>query len=117
MKNTKITLPKKFVVKRRKWADATWSEKDEQRIAALLDPDSKRMCCLGFLCEQAGIPRKELDDVGAPKNLNGYSFSAKDNKLFDTAIGINDDSQITRKEREVELIALFGKAGCKIVFE
>lgn len=81
------------------------------------------MCCLGFRCNQLGIPKGDLVDVGEPNQLseewiipdlvnrNGY------NTLFcGKAIDINDDEDITQREREKRIKNHFSKKGIKVIF-
>lgn len=90
----------------------------------LLNSDSRMMCCLGFRCEQMGIPKKDLEDKFYPSSLSReYTIPGLINskgcntKFANKAIEINDNSNITSEVREKRLIALFKKVNIIVEFE
>lgn len=88
------------------------------------------MCCLGFFCEQAGIPKNYLDtgepfDIGPSQYLDlipelATPLEEEDgyvNTILTTrAIQINDDPTLTNKEREIQLTTLFAVNNIDVEF-
>lgn len=91
------------------------------------------MCCLGFACLQAGVPKQEVLDKSSPGDvIDGkaedkviipkFSKNSKNNgntldtALSNAAIRINDDTFSTPEEKEKKLKSLFGKHGIDLVF-
>jgi hypothetical protein len=93
----------------------------------------KMMCCLGFVSNQCGVPKKAMAGVASPTNIGSH-----EEKLFDiliedpkgeydytildetnlamAAMSINDDDSLTNKERESRLKDLFKKHGFTLKF-
>lgn len=82
------------VVDRRTWlrGEGAWD-------SSLLRKSDNKMCCLGFACEQAGVPRERLMDVSYPNNED--TFNGVDVEPLAT---VNDDPDINDTEREATLI-------------
>jgi hypothetical protein len=122
---------KRFVVSRAKWLRG--------------DPDASKMldhfgasCCLGHVCEQLGVPRRDLYCYGFPSELargwhaltSGFLTERRerfeedgcqqtdyvDSDLASQAIEINDNSEIDDAQREAELSALFALHGYTLEF-
>jgi hypothetical protein len=96
------------------------------------------MCCLGFACEQSGVPKDVLLNVASPSCLSEeseefiheYDEALLNSKLLsqegkgffinsdlsDDAMNINDSMSFTRDEREREIQELFGGYGIKVEF-
>lgn len=53
-------------VSRRRWLRGKLADKYG---SALLEPESNRMCCLGFAALKAGCTRDEIRDKGTPEDL------------------------------------------------
>jgi hypothetical protein len=114
----------KFTVSRETWI------RGGDDITRLLRPRDGKMCCLGFVCEQLGVPRDELRDRGAPADVGTMSLrivegvltrrsdlgTLYNNDLTESAIGINDDEKIDDDERERRLTALFAEHGHELEF-
>lgn len=84
------------------------------------------MCCLGFATQQLARKSKDtFEDVTLPQNLK-YVISKLTYKdeydrkvatpLTDKAVDINDNEDITLKQRESRLIKLFAKHGLELTF-
>lgn len=119
------TRTERFVVSRARWMRG-------QEDAQLLD-NHDRMCCLGFVCEQRGLPREML--LGTPDpgwlmpgetgpvdgllTVRGATGTPRDRctALASDAIVVNDDDEIDDAERERRLSALFAAHGYEMVFE
>ena len=52
----------KLIINRQWWLRGTGGGK-------LLDPETKKMCCLGFECLRLGYTEEEILDKGLPNNL------------------------------------------------
>ena len=95
----------------------------------LLEPATKTLCCLGFVANQCGVPKKALLNVGMPEDigsheekLEGVLISTletefpRNNTLAVEAQTINDDDRITNKQREEKLKEVFKKHGFTLRF-
>jgi hypothetical protein len=104
----------KTVVKRSEWLR-------ERGEGYLLDEEGMK-CCLGFRCEQAGIPKKNILDKDMPASVVGKR--AKLPKWLCQRFGdeagraaqINDDTKINDIVREAQLKNLFAEQGEEIEF-
>lgn len=84
------------------------------------------MCCLGFRCNQMGIPKKDLLGNHIPEHLKGLYdipdlIEEDEGKWSDTAftqeaININDDESITSTEREKSIKEHFATIGVTVKF-
>lgn len=93
-----------------------WSTKPEEN--RLLDPVSKRMCCLGFCALAAGYKRSDIIERAEPDELIDKSkWEEKFGKLpVASMMRINDNVDMSRKEKEPKLIELAAKAGVTLQF-
>lgn len=90
-------------------------------------------CCLGFVCEQLGIERERLRGQTFPMDLKvekdhpvqvlllerkslPYSLDSDYCTLENHAANVNDDTTLTRKQREKKLIRLFRDFGHTLKF-
>lgn len=118
--------PKEFVVKRSKWLRGP---QPSDGVSMLLN-DEGLMCCLGFVSEQCGVPRKELLHRRSPADLtDGYAPIRdllldghehdwdRNSDLAARAIAINDGWLASEEVRESELIRLFAENGYTLRFE
>ncbi len=96
------------------------------------------MCCLGFACEQSGVPKDVILDKASPsciseeseeftheydeallnsrllsQNVKGFFINSD---LSETAMNINDSISLTIERREFEIEELFGGYGIKVEF-
>ena len=89
------------------------------------------MCCLGFRCNQMGIPKKDLLNKAEPEDLaNIYTIPdlVEEEHWFEKiltqnsdfgreAIMINDNEEITKEERERLIKEHFKKINVKVIFK
>jgi len=129
-----------FTVDRSKWrSGGDGKNKIGIGATALLNP-SGFMCCLGQTCNQLGVKKVDLVKLGEPSEIDSdkykkfpdifvdieedYSYddeypielSFSNSKLSEDAMEINDDEDISQKEREKRLRNLFKEHGHKIKF-
>lgn len=112
--------------------DTTYWLRGDNQDSRLLHPDRKfaNMCCLGHICEQAGIPKKLLFEMPSPASLTELDVEEyskisfllnkhkdNNNKLSKKAMKINDDINITDEVRIEKLKALFLEHKIKLVFK
>jgi hypothetical protein len=81
-------------------------------------------CCLGFRCQQMGIPRKHLLHRGAPCSLESrydipdlITEDGKNSDFTNKAIEINDSVKLTHEERERQLIEWFATKDIIVEFK
>jgi hypothetical protein len=127
---------KELTIDRSKWVCGNYFGDDS---SFLLNPQIKRMCCLGFLCRSLGWKKSEITDLSQPGELlpvtseyfktnikpkaeflfrveENPPFGVHDSNWTNQAMRINDDKYITQKEREKTLKALFKEVGWKLKF-
>jgi len=84
------------------------------------------MCCLGFAAKQIGkISNEKVMRCGEPDGIgtvispltekNGAGFICN-TKFTEDCVTVNDDTKITRKQRERKLIRKFNAAGIDLEF-
>lgn len=83
-----------------------------------------RMCCLGQVCQQSGVPESKLSPAASPGNIE-YDVTNVPRWLLDRnkynsyvcgrMMSANDDSYINQREREAKLKKL-AAPHCKLVF-
>lgn len=82
------------------------------------------MCCLGFRCEQMGIPKENLLGKSSPENLSDdwdipdlIDFEGKNTSFVNEAIKINDNTMLLdKKTREKEIKEHFATIGVTVEF-
>lgn len=121
-KSTKPQFEQTFIIDRAIWHNAGTFKRYETSLLSV-DKGQERMCCLGFVCNQLGIPKEDLLNkrtpavVGNKWNIpylldpNGYHL-----ELSRYAMNVNDDSSITASEREIWLKKLFNEYNLDIKF-
>lgn len=105
-----------------------WTGRDGYRGRSSLYTELGDACCLGFMCEAAGVDRDDMVDVAMPQaigTVDGCPFMDvmrlpcahldEDAPVFQAA-DINDDTTINQADREQKLTSLFAKHGVKINF-
>lgn len=118
----------KFVVDRSKWRCGFDSSNQAGHGETNLLNGDGFMCCLGHCALQAGAKKKDIKDKLMPNNISfhipvlnkeskTYPGWYKDTKLSEAAAKINDDSELTLKQRERKLRSLFSKFKHKLVFK
>jgi len=127
---------KKFTINRSIWRCGTLSDDLNKRHGEgetqLLNREGF-MCCLGQVCEQAGVPKDRLKCIEYPRNLANnfkeeiefliepssmqiYSNGFSNSELAAAAVSINDNPKITLEKREKALVELFADAGYELEF-
>ena len=98
-----------LIIDRSKWRTDSHGKGD-----TLLLNNEGYMCCLGFRCHQMGIPKKEILNICLPYYLS-YKWIIPDlidengctSQFSEDAAEINDDPDLTNKERERLIIEHF----------
>jgi hypothetical protein len=133
-----------FVVDRAKWLNSAVQFVTQCGVpyhvdGTLLHQPSGKMCCLGFVCQQLGIPEERLDGTDMPAQLVNDYPDIDEKSLIDAAFtrltgnrdgeqwnnsplsiqaaNINDDSQLSVAQKEQHLIELFVQNGHTLRFE
>lgn len=122
-----------FVVDRSKWrCGGNGPHSAGKGTASLLNIEGYQ-CCMGFVCEQLGVSRKELLGVLLPSNLTWFHKvpheiflgDKKTLRFYDWncpahlqsyAFTINDNPDLTKEEREAKLIQAFHEFGHTLKF-
>lgn len=111
------------IIDRKKWSRGNLSgnallvnrafRNDLMNVAPM--PKIGRMCCLGFACLVLGATRKEISGETMPstveKELPGLNYRNGDTSFSKQASAINDNPDITDKEREKQLKKLARENG------
>jgi hypothetical protein len=126
----------KFRVSRRRWLRGLLENSLVQSCLLSTAPGYKgKMCCLGFACLQLGQKAVDITDVEFPQDINDeaktqalidaglvkkrdlpYGPDYVNSTLSATAAYINDDPDISDRDRERQLRTLFKAHGHQIVF-
>lgn len=115
-----------YTIDRSKWV--CFSKRYKLGESAMLN-DIGRMCCLGHICNQAGVSKKRLAGVGNPegvgykdpKHIPKWLYDKDSPHKLQTAtanemIGVNDSHEYTPKQRETALIKIAKTAGITLKF-
>lgn len=120
---------KKIIIDRAKWRTGA-----EGRYATgtgdtqLLNEDGF-MCCLGFFCNQSGIPKTKLLDNGDPEDIADkiqekklikkipILFNGSNTTITKAAIKINDSRTMRVSTKETKLKKLFKKVKVLFIFK
>lgn len=129
---------KSFVIDRNVWLRGGFEK--NKIISVLFDEQSEKMCCLGIYCAKSGVNKNDLIGQIRPfnvkwnifkwNNFSNYknkkinipswlvSTNKKDDSLIATQLmNINDDINITEKERETIVKVLFATKVSRLRFE
>ena len=127
---TKRKYEKEFTIQRE-----TWLRGEGIDDSYLLRKSDKKMCCLGQILEQCGIPKSRLKGMKSPMNIkykkikkgteflleNGFDIHGRptliDSILNIEAMDINDDTGIDDGKREKELRGLFAAHKINLKFK
>src|SRR2546425_7116102 len=121
----------KVVIDRKKWGRG-----DGEGYGSLLDPNTHKMCCLGFACRAVGAKPKELRNLSYPSDLyetwneETYNYERSFPKEFKGLSGkklndsqicrllalANDNGKITDAVREKRIKTLGKKARINFTF-
>lgn len=103
-----------FVIERSKWIRG--------EVGAKLLKEDGRMCCLGFISNQCGVPTSQLLNKSYPESVRRFRnripflLDEGDNSpLANVAMKINDND-IDEYSREAQLKRLFKKHDIKLRF-
>lgn len=121
-----------LIIDRAKWRiGGEGIHKTGEGNTALLN-DEGFMCCLGFRCEQMGIPKKDLLGAVTPDSLSELydipdliekvgsydGYDAYDDTPFtQEAVNINDNTDLSPEEREKAITKHFKKIGVIVEFK
>jgi hypothetical protein len=125
----KLIMSKKqtdyLIIDRSKWrtgGDIGTNNETGKGATALLNKQGF-MCCLGFRCNQMGIPKRLLLNMGTPEDIQDWNIpdlvdeeDGKDTTFVRDAVEINDDYSLTSKEREKKIIEHFATKDIKVEF-
>lgn len=121
-----------FVVEEAKWKNANSFPEHLPSLYYKHTDGSESCCCLGFVCNQLGVPMEFLLRVGTPSFLMDFEGIPQDisflvqkdevgdyesSPLADRAIFVNDDMNTTVEEKKEALINLFHKHGYGLEFK
>jgi hypothetical protein len=131
---------KELTINRKKWYRGWGSEN-----SCLLNPQSGKMCCLGFYALQSGLSKKDIKNMPTPgavrKLLRGDEVYLNDGNTIsqpakpiqwntklmqrnrdlhtrtgDNLIDVNDNDSISDEEREKKITSLFKRIGVAVKF-
>lgn len=108
----------------------TWLRGEGWDDSFLLRPEDGKMCCLGFLSDQCGVPLKAISDAQTPVDLSAIHRSLLPEFLFRELeddrdvhskecmelMQINDNQNLDPKEREDKLTEVFTANGIEVQF-
>lgn len=91
--------------------------------ACLLNPETKLMCCLGFVGKACGIQNIDLEEKFTPQDSTSDKWPESllnadehDTDICESLIRTNDDGKISNQRREERIQRLGLKAGIKFKF-
>jgi len=107
---------KKLVIDREKWQRG-----DMEGHTYLLNPQNRRMCCLGFDAINEGLSKSQINGVTEPEDLNvkinGITFkNLKHTNVTLKLMHANDNTEISEEKREKKITSLFKKIGREVEF-
>lgn len=119
---------RKFIIDRSKWRCGGETGENAKGFGStrLLNGEGY-MCCLGQIAKQLGYINADLIGLGEPYELHDddeknfeenilVNSDTCNTDLTSDAMSINDDADITIKERERQLKARFKEEGISLVF-
>ena len=119
-------LTRKVRINRAKWRTGNDGHNSTGKGETLLLNPEGYMCCLGFAAKQLGkVSNAIVMDNGQPEDLGRVITPLTKRQIFgiicntefaDQCVGVNDDSRLTRKQRERNLIRKFNAQGIDLEF-
>ena len=110
-----------LIINRAKWrTGGTEDDNTGEGYTALLNKEGY-MCCLGFRCEQMGIPKENLLGISSPEDLSDdwdipdLVNDCYDSSFSEKAMKINDNYS-DRNIREKEITEHFATIGITVEF-
>jgi hypothetical protein len=112
----------KLIIDRTKWL------RGDPTAPRLLQPDTGKMCCLGFFALSCGYTAADIIDRTTPESLTDMNrrwpkwvLEEHEGQAFDSdevcaLINRNDATRITGAKREKEIAAIFAKHGVEVEF-
>lgn len=116
MRKTKLT---KLTIDRGRWANGGNTGRPAVGTTMLLN-EQGNMCCLGFACNAAGVPKDHLKGLGIPSQLIRSLHSLALDQIASIeyeAISLNDSPDAHPMTREAQLKRLFSRVGIELKFE
>lgn len=116
---------KKLVISVKKWLRGVNTE-------STLRNKNGCMCCLGFLARDCGASVKDIFDKGTPMEalsvnwpkdlLENHNYTDDNDSVWDSSltsqiVSVNDDKNLSLKEKQSELKRLFLKIGYRLTFK
>lgn len=111
----------KLVIRRKKWVRGFYPG------GTYLRNEDGTKCCLGFFANALGIKSDRITRVGEPIEVSSSlwpkwlvphtSIALHADSECAVLIGLNDDGNISEKEREKKIAAIFKKHGVEVVYK
>lgn len=123
-----MTNKTKVIIDRSKWRTGGDSDIATGEGNTLLLNKEGYQCCLGFICEAAGVPREKMQGWCLPGSVDmvveglteyfdfGRHDACIDTKLANDAVGINDNGVMSPAEKERKLLELFKDSPYELEF-
>ncbi len=117
---------KEFKINRKNWGSSARFLRLNDSM--LKESYSGKKCCLGFLATACGIPVKAITDIcflsssliseENTRKIPDFIFDRFDDKFTveKKLADINDDIELTRKEKEEQITKIFADNGVKVTF-
>lgn len=118
----KKTFEQTFIIDRSKWKNRDTFRDNHTYLYNKDEKGRVQMCCLGFVCNQLGIPKRDLDNHLVPLNLYHtwdipyLTQGCTHTRLSMQALKINDSRMIKSSEREGLLKELFNSHNLDLEF-
>lgn len=109
------TDKKVVTIVRSKWARGEYSSPASQGESNSLRNNDGTQCCLGFVCRALGTKVADMKTIMFPSGLADVVPEWL-NDIEDNAALVNDDRNITGREREKQLHALFANTPIALKF-
>lgn len=116
-----------LIIDRSKWRTGEGSFSETGKGDTQLLNKQGFMCCLGFRCNQMGIPKKDLLNKGTPEALadlyniadliEGDEDGWGNTKFAKEAVHLNDSIRLTSKEREKAIEEHFATIDITVQFK
>jgi hypothetical protein len=121
---------KKLIIDRSRWRTGgpIPSENITGRGSTALQNDIGYMCCLGFWCQQAGVPQEIYRLTATPGRLYDHmenvgsivpeliDSEGNNTALAQKLMGVNDDSYTTPEQKEERIIKELALLGMEVEF-
>lgn len=100
---------KTYTINRSKWLRGEGNEN-----SYLLRGDDGKMCCLGQVCEQEGVPGSELIGISEPAGLQKRKSSLPKWLFSEVAYEMMEENDTKAREERLKKLAV--KAGVEFLF-